>query len=142
LFGGAQQVVAPDDGVPQRAQAGRLVARAVGQEQQAVGEAGPQCRGGQDARSGGGQLDGEREAVQAPADVGDVRRILLGHGEAGIDRGRALHKERCSLRLGQCRSRDDIIGRRLERRHGEDVLRREPQWDAAGGQDFQAWAGG
>ena len=64
-----QQVVAPGDGRFQRLVALGQIARAAGEQGQGAGEAGQDVLGREQAGTGGGQLDGQRQSVEAPADV-------------------------------------------------------------------------
>jgi hypothetical protein len=46
----------------------------------------------QAAKTGRGELDRQRQAVQAVADLRDERRVLVSHGEV-VSRGRCPHDE-------------------------------------------------
>ena len=69
-----EQVVAPGDRVAHRLLPGGQVARAAGQQRQPPLQPGEQRRRREDLDARGGQLDGQRQAVQAAADLGDRRR--------------------------------------------------------------------
>ena len=65
------------------------VASAPGQQRQPVVEPGQQGRGRKHLDPRRGQLDGEGQPIQAPADLGDGDRVLRGQRELGLDRLRA-----------------------------------------------------
>ena len=69
------------------------VARAAGEQRQAAGEAGQQRRGREELDPGGGQLDRQRQPVEAGADRGDRRRVRLVEREAGADRAGPADEE-------------------------------------------------
>jgi hypothetical protein len=64
--------------------AGQRGPRPAGQKPEPVAEAVVQLPGGERAGTGRGQLDGQRDPVQAPADAGHRGRILRRHCECGI----------------------------------------------------------
>ena len=51
------------------------------------------CAGRKDPHARGGQLDRQRQAIEPPADGGDVRRGCFGESEIGLDRLRALDEQ-------------------------------------------------
>ena len=63
------------------------------------------------------ELDGEREAIQAPADLGDGGRVVLGQREVAADRSGAIDEE---LHRGE-RLHLSHRGGVSQRRHGERV---------------------
>jgi hypothetical protein len=69
--------MAPADRRPQRLVAWQGVAPAAGQQPEAVLEPGQQLPGGEGAQPARGQLDGERDAVQASAQLQDVRPVAV-----------------------------------------------------------------
>ena len=71
---GVEERVAPADRRAQRALAERQVAIARGEQVEGVVEPLEQRRGLEDAHAGGGQLEGERQAVEPAADRGDRPR--------------------------------------------------------------------
>jgi len=89
-----QQVVAPGDRVPQRAQALGQVGGAAGEQGQPVGQARQQRLGRQDLDPGGGQLDRQRQPVEPAADLRDRRRIVVGEAEGRVGGVRPLDEER------------------------------------------------
>ncbi|GAA3095528.1 hypothetical protein GCM10020254_46000 [Streptomyces goshikiensis] len=91
-FGRVQEVPGPVDDGAQGLLAGQDGPRAAGQEPEAVVEAVGDLARGQQPQPGRGQLDGEREAVQAGADLGDGVRVV-GGGEAGAGGGAAVGEE-------------------------------------------------
>ena len=74
LLGFVEAVVAPVDRGGQGLLAGHHGAGAAGQQPEAVVELGGDALGGQLPAAGGGQLDGERDAVEAVADLRRWRR--------------------------------------------------------------------
>ena len=52
-----------------------------------------QYRGGQESRARGGQLDRERQAVQANAQLGDRSRVVRGERERWAHGSGALHEQ-------------------------------------------------
>jgi hypothetical protein len=80
-----QEVMAPGERASQGAMAGRKVARAAGEEPQAVGQPCQHRVGGEDVDPRGGQLDGQRQPVQPVTDLLDRRAIALVQGEARQD---------------------------------------------------------
>ncbi len=93
LLCGGEQVVAPLDGCAQGLLAGIGVAAAL-EQVEAGGEALQDLGRGERLRAGGGELDGEREVVQARAELGDLvgglelgARAEEGDGLGGGERG-------------------------------------------------------
>ena len=98
LFLCRQQVVAPLQGVAQRLLAGGQVLRSSRQDLEPVREPLQQRLGRQEFAAGCGQFDGQRQAVQVHADLGDGAGIGRGHVKGRLDGLRAQHKEAyCSL---------------------------------------------
>ena len=90
LLVGAEQVVAPVDRRAERLLARGQVAWAAGEEVEALLEPGEQRLRREQLRAGGGELDREREAVEADADLGDRGRVRVRDGEVRLrPRGRA-----------------------------------------------------
>ena len=94
LLVGAEQVVAPVDRRAERLLAGGQVARAAGEEVEALLEPGEQRLGREQLRTRGGELDRERQAVEADADLGDRRRVRVRDREVGLHGPGALDEER------------------------------------------------
>ena len=90
---GREEIVAPSDGGAERLQALRLVAGAAAEKVQAVIE--PRLEGArrQDFAPRGGQLDGQRQAVQPAADGDDGGRILRLERKARADGPGAFDEE-------------------------------------------------
>jgi hypothetical protein len=76
-----------------------------------------QCAGSEELDPGSSQLDRERQAVEAPADLGDHCAVAVLKG--GLDCLRAFHEEGSGFRLGE-------LG------HGVLVLGGDPHRRAAG----------
>ena len=108
-----EQPDAPFDGRAQRALALGQVDRARTQRVEAASQPGEQRSWFQQSGAGGGQLDGERQTIEAPADLHDGERVVVGqreavaHGLGSIDE--QLHG----------RQRAELLDRRAirERRH-------------------------
>ncbi len=106
--------------------------RAAGQHAQLIGEPGGQALQPQRRPAGGSQLNRQRDAVQAPADCGDV---LAEHRiRTGTDRRRPIEEQRDGVGLGLAVQR--------HRRHRVDVLVRHHWSSPASGQHRQARAPG
>ena len=84
LFGGCEQVVAPGDRVAHRLQSFRNAPLLASQHMQATVEPGEERLRRENGHPGGGQLDRQREAVEAPANFADLngRRVVQGVGQA------------------------------------------------------------
>ena len=72
LLGSGEQVVGPPDGGAKRPVAFRAGPAATGQQAKAIAEPGHQIRRGKGSAAGRGQLDGQRDAIKATADLLDV----------------------------------------------------------------------
>ena len=102
-----------------------------------------QCIRGQQSDAGGGELDGERQAVEPPADLGHGERVVLGqrevvaHGLGSIDE--QLHRGQ----RGQLLDRRPVRKRR-HRQRADRVLALGPQAQhgAARREDLEAGAAG
>jgi hypothetical protein len=94
LFFRGEEVVAPGDRVAQGLLAEWEVAGTGGEELEAAGEAGSQRLRGEDFDAGGGQLDRQRQPVEAGADLGDGGRVGFGQGEGRVGRADAGEEER------------------------------------------------
>ena len=88
-----EEVVAPGDRAAQRLLARRQVARAGGQQVELVLQPAEDRLGRQELDPRGGQLDGQRHAVEPGADGRHRGRVLVGDGEARPDRHRALDEQ-------------------------------------------------
>ncbi len=130
---GRRQVVGPVERGPQRPVA--LVGPAPpGQHPQAVAEPGLQPVEADRRQPGGGQLDGERHAVERPADARHPRPVvgrIEGHahgGGPGQEQGHGVAR------------RLDLVDRQA--RHRERALEGQHEADAAGGQHGEPGAPG
>ena len=124
-----EQVVAPVDRAAQRLLAARDVARAGAEEVEPAREAVEDRGGGEDLAAGGGELDRQRQAVEARADLLDQPLVVLAEREPRVDGAGAALEQR-DRGLG---------GERAER---QLVLGREPQRGAARDHDLRARRGG
>ncbi len=84
-----EQVVAPLDGGAQGLLAGARRAAAAGEDVEAVAQSRRDLVERQRRHARRGQLDGQRHAIQAPADLLDRRLVLLGRAEVGVGARRA-----------------------------------------------------
>ena len=89
---GSQEVGAPRHGVVERPLAVRQVDRGGAGREAGIGETGQECRRAEQVDPGGGELDREREAVQAAADLGDDRPVLGRNPERCVDRAGAVRE--------------------------------------------------
>ena len=80
-----QQVVTPGDGVAQGALSLGRIPRPTGEEGQPLLQTGQHRLRREHAHPRRGQLDGQGQPVQAPADLRHRRRIVVGEGEVGFD---------------------------------------------------------
>ena len=119
LLGFVEEPEAPLDGRPQRSLPFGEVDRAGAQRVEASFQPREQRSWLQHPGPSGGQLDGERETVDEPADLRDGDDVVLGQGEAVADRLRPIDEELHGRQRGQ------LVGRRSvrERGHGERVDR-------------------
>src|SRR5262249_5188580 len=92
LFRRAEQVVGPADGGPQRPVPLGTGPPPANQQTQVVVEAAQQVRGGEAGRPGGGQLHGQRDAIETAADPRDVMAAGVGV-EGGRTRRRTLAEQ-------------------------------------------------
>ena len=90
------------------------VARPPGQQRQPPVEALEQHRRGERAHAGGGELDREREPVEAPADLGDDLAVAVPEREVRPHLAGSAHEERLGVGRG-------------EGRHGQLLLVPQPQ---------------
>ncbi len=135
--GGVEQVVAPGDGAPQRLLARRQVARSprrAGTGRCSSAPASPRRRQQPDAR--GGQLDGERQAVEPVADLDHAARSSSVRSKSGIT---ARARSRNSATASDCGARPTSRNRRRvghrQRRHRVLLLAGDTQRLAARDQD-------
>ena len=120
--------MAPVDRGGQGLLAGDGAPRAPDEQPEPVVEAGLDLLGGEGPEPGGGQLEGERDAVEAGAH-GPHRRLAGGvQGEPRADRARPFHEQSHGVVGGQGR-------------HLPDGLPRQAEWLAAGCQHRHLRAG-
>ena len=128
LDGRIEEVVAPFDRRSQRALTLGRVARSAGQEREDGAESLEQPLGGEELRSRRGELDRQREAVEAAADLGDGR---VGR-ELAPDPARSLDEERRRVAVGEWLESVLLLGRDAQRRPARDE---NPQ-PARGGEEL------
>ena len=90
----------------------------------------------------GGQFDGERQPVEAAADLGDVVKRVVRHGESRIDRACPYYEESHGRIVRQLRIITGLDGRRRQRRDEQLLFPAEAQGYAARGQDLYRRAAG
>ena len=134
-----EQLITPVDGAAQRLLADGAVVGATRQQLQPLADARKQRRWRQDTHACRGQFDGQGQAVQAHADLGDGGKVELRGVKAVVRRPRPLEEQRHCLVLDQRlrRGQQRQVGER-ERVDGEDVLAVHTQRRAAGDQQLQA----
>jgi hypothetical protein len=98
--------------------------------------------GAEQAHARGRQLDGQRQAIQAPADLGYCRGIFFRQLEAGPHGLGALNEQAHRLGSGQRFEGGlfEIGGGQAERRHGQELFRPQMQRLPAGDQHLQVGA--
>ena len=84
LFGGREQVVAPIDGGPQRPVPGRRRPGSVAQGGEPVIELFRQLLGAEHPGSGGGDLEGQGQAVESAADADHGIGVGVVEGEVAV----------------------------------------------------------
>jgi hypothetical protein len=89
LLVGAQQVVAPVDRAADGLLAGRVIARAAGQQRRWVRQVGEQRLGCEQLDARGCQLDRQRQPIQPAADLRHRRRVRVRQREIRFRRLRA-----------------------------------------------------
>ncbi len=143
LFRVVEQVDAPFDGCAERALTFGEIDRAGTQRVEHVLEPSEQRIRFEQSGARRGQLDGERQTVEAPADLDNRERVVLGQGEVVADGLGSIDEQ---LHRGQ---RRELFDRRLlrERRHAQRAdrilpLGAEPQHRAARGQDLEPGTAG
>ena len=135
-------VVAPLDGA---AQGSLPIGNALApgrQDLQAMLEAGEQSGRRQHLGPGGGQLDGQRQTVEARDDRGDRAELVLGRLETGPGDPGTIHEQRDGPALAQ-RLGGSGVGqvRNVERRDGILLLSVEPEGAPAGDQHLDPRGG-
>ncbi len=129
-----EQVPAPPDDREQRLVAGERGAAASGQQPEPVVKPAGDLRRGQRAEPCAGQLDGQRKAVQAPADLGHRRQVLWSQPESEPRGGGPVGEQ---PQRGHLQRVTHVDRRRWhrERRHRIDLLARGGQRLTGRGQD-------
>ena len=115
-----EEVVAPVDGLPQRLLSRREIARPAREESEALVEPLAQHtrRECSDPRSG--ELDRERQSVDAATDLDEVVLVRLRPRERRLEELRALDEELDRLGLAEGRDREDVLARDVEHRPARD----------------------
>src|SRR5581483_12195418 len=103
---------APRDGSQERLLASENRPRATSEQTEPVVEPFQDLLHGQDANARRRELDGERDAVQAPADLGDVFGVVGREHEVRTHTPRAFDEELYRLASGNV-----VVGRKRERGH-------------------------
>ena len=138
-----QHVVAPRDRAAQGLLPSWKVACARRQQPEPIAQPAEHRLGSQDPDPSRGELDRQRQAVQADADLGDRRRILVRDLESGPHRPSTLDEQRDRLVLGELRQRRKVGRvRQAERRNRVLLLARHLERASAAGQDGEVRAGG
>jgi hypothetical protein len=134
LLGLGEQLEGPVDRGPQRLVTCHRAPPATREHRetpvQAAGQLGRGHRGHPRRR----QLDRQRHPIQALDHCGDRRRVLGGHLEPGLDRGRAFGEQAHRRRVGD-RLQIGIRARYRERRHRDQPLPRGPAVRPGRGRD-------
>jgi hypothetical protein len=97
----AKQLVAPIDGGAQRLLACGRVARARAQRTERGVQAFGYLGGGQQRAASGGQLDRQRQPIDAAADLCDGSGVLTPQAKARVVASRALAEQRDGVNVGQ-----------------------------------------
>ena len=143
LLVGGKQVVAPGDRVAHRALPGRQIPSATRQQGQAPFQASQERSRRQHFDPRRGQLDGEGQAIQPPADGGDGCRVVRGEGEGRLDRCCPLDEERHRRDLRQfCDRWQPVCRGQWQGEQREHPLSPHTERLATGGQDGEAGTGG
>ena len=107
----------------------------IGEEPEALIQPLRHLLGAQYSEPGGGQLQGQRDAVESAADLGDGRRIGVAQSEAGLGRPGALTEERHRVGCGQVVGACGVCGGKGQRWEREDHFAGQAERLAAGGED-------
>ena len=124
-----EQVVAPGDGVAQGALPRRSIARSTGKDGQATFQ--PFLKGvrRQESDPRRGELDGQRQPIEALADGDDGGSVLLGQREVGHDGACSLHEEVDRGHEGELGQRQNpFLRRQGQGRHRNLVLGAHLEW--------------
>ncbi len=139
------QRVAPIDDAAQGVLVARLGTRHAGaaEHAEAVVEAFQHLLGCHRAQTYGCEFDGEGDAVEPSAQLGDGRAVARCNGERRSGRGGPLYQKTYGFRTfgGLLGVAEGVRVREREARHGQDVLAGYSQTVPAGGEHGQAWCG-
>ena len=138
LLVGGQQPVAPGDGVPQRLLPGRPLRLLGGQQFEIPGEPRPQRAGAEQFDARCGELDGERQPVEQPADLRDVVGVVRVELESGPDEPGPLDEQLHRAALAQLRDVPDAGRGQRQRRHRVLELAVQVQRTPRGREDREA----
>ena len=132
-----EQAMAPVQRGAQGLMAQRRIARTAHQQAKAVVELVPQAVQAEVADAPGRQLQRQRNAVQAAADLGGHRQVGVAQHETIIDGCAALAKQLQRRVIAQGRIGRRAQGRQFQRRQTLQLLARDAQRLAAGSQQLQ-----
>ena len=135
-----QELVAPVERGPERLLARQRGPVAAGEQREAVVEAGRDAECAERRHPCGGELDGERDAVQAPADGRDGRRHAVIWQEPRLRGVRPCHEQPDRI-VPQHLLHVRVLGGHRQRRHAVHVLAGGAQRLAAGAQHGRAGTG-
>ena len=137
-----EHVVAPGDRAAQRLLPFGKVAGAAGEQSKAVLEPAQHRFGREDPDARRRQLDGQRQPIEAHADLGHRRRVVVRDVEIGLHGARSLDEERDCLELRELREWRQVGGiGEAERRNRILLLAGDVEDAAAAGQDGEVRAG-
>ena len=125
-FGVVEQVVGPVDRVAQRLVPLQRRAAAPGEQLEALIEPRDQILGGQRPHARRGQLDRERDPVEATTELRDRARVAIGEREVALRVLRAIHEQPHRVRSREHLERRVRAGE-AERRDRDDLLARDRQ---------------
>ncbi len=138
----SQLLVAPGDGVAQRALPRRRVAGSAGEQRQAAVHALEEGGGRQRAQASRRQLDGEGQPVDAPADLDDGLQVLFVEFEVGADVLGPRHEQLDAAELqGVLDAHAEPGIGQLHRGDGEGNLTPGSQDRAGGDEDLESRRG-
>ena len=125
--------MAPVDRRAQRLQPRQRAALPAGQQVEAVGELSGDALDRQDAHARGGQLDGERDAIEVLADLGDAGSVVACDHEVRPNLDGALDEQAHGVGVLQRLKRlGCLLGWQRQRRHTPRCLPPEPERLTAG----------
>jgi hypothetical protein len=116
-------------------------AMAAGEQPEPIVQAGGELVHPEGGASGGGQLDGQWDAIQPSTNRAGERGRSRVQGEGSVDRLSASHEQLDRGRLDRMLGMLGVLRRQRERGHAVDVLPRGPQRLLAGGQHPRARIG-